>query len=577
MVVGHREFNEIVVADFEFLQPPGCRPRPKYLVARELGSGRLHHLYGDDLLSRRNAPYPTGPDALFIAYYAPAEINCHLALGWPLPTNVLDLFVEFRNLTNGRPLRHGSSLLGALEYFGLPAIDAAAKDAMRDLIMTDRIHTAEEWRNIGAYCQSDVDGACKLFAVMPQLHIEHALLRGQYQVAVARMEHAGIPLDNDYLVKLDSHLESVKHLLIKDIDPQFGVFEGRTFKADRWARWLAVNGIPWPRLVSGRLALDDDTFRERARVYPSVALMRDLRNMLGKMHPSALAVGSDGRNRTGFWPFRARTSRNQPRASEHIMLKPKWLRGLIQAQPGHAVAYIDWCQQEFGVAAALSGDEAMLAAYEAGGDPYLNFAIQAGAAPQGATKKTHKTIRNQFKECAIGTLYGMGTGVLAERTGLPIPYADELLRLHRKIYPDFWRWSDRVVDYALLYNHLYTCFGWNLFVEGEPKPNSLRNFPVQGNAAEMLRVACCLATERGVNVVAPVHDALLIEARAGDLVGAVITARRAMAEASQIVLQNLTLRTDFEVYRHPLRYMDDDGRVMWRKVRSIIGDLEAGR
>ena len=30
-------------------------------------------------------PYPTGADVLFVAYYASAEIGCHLALGWPVP------------------------------------------------------------------------------------------------------------------------------------------------------------------------------------------------------------------------------------------------------------------------------------------------------------------------------------------------------------------------------------------------------------------------------------------------------------------------------------------------------------
>jgi hypothetical protein len=35
---------------------------------------------------------------------------------------------------------------------------------------------------------------------------------------------------------------------------------------------------------------------------------------------------------------------------------------------------------------------------------------------------------------------------------------------------------------------------------------------MQGNGAEMLRVACILGTERGVRINAPVHDALLAEA-----------------------------------------------------------------
>ncbi len=45
----------------------------------------------------------------------------------------------------------------------------------------------------------------------------------------------------------------------------------------------------------------------------------------------------------------------------------------------------------------------------------------------------------------------------------------------------------------------------------DANPRSLRNFPCQANGAEMLRLACCLATERGVNVVAPVHDASIVE------------------------------------------------------------------
>ena len=41
-----------------------------------------------------------------------------------------------------------------------------------------------------------------------------------------------------------------------------------------------------------------------------------------------------------------------------------WLRNLIKPLAGHGLAYIDWIQQEFGIAAALSGDPAMLEAYQ---------------------------------------------------------------------------------------------------------------------------------------------------------------------------------------------------------------------
>lgn len=48
---------------------------------------------------------------------------------------------------------------------------------------------------------------------------------------------------------------------------------------------------------------------------------------------------------------------------------------------------------------------------------------------------------------------------------------------------------------------------------------------MQANGAEMLGLACCLATEAGIGAYAPVHDAQLIEAPAGDIGAAVATTR----------------------------------------------------
>ena len=122
-------FREIWAADFEFIANAGERPEPVCLVARELRSGRVVRIWRDELRTLSEPPYPTGPDSLFIAYYASAELGCHLALGWRLPVCVLDLYVEFRNATNGRPLRHGKGLLGALAYYGLDAISGAEKNS----------------------------------------------------------------------------------------------------------------------------------------------------------------------------------------------------------------------------------------------------------------------------------------------------------------------------------------------------------------------------------------------------------------------------------------------------------------
>ena len=131
-------YREVWLVDFEFSAPPGERPDPVCLVAREFRSGRTLRLWQDDLRGRRMPPYPIGSDALFVAYFASAELGCHLALDWPLPARVLDLYVEFRNRTNGLSPPNGFGLLGALTYHGLDAMDAAEKKSMRELAIARR-------------------------------------------------------------------------------------------------------------------------------------------------------------------------------------------------------------------------------------------------------------------------------------------------------------------------------------------------------------------------------------------------------------------------------------------------------
>ena len=73
------------------------------------------------------APFPVGADSLFVAYYASAEFGCFKALGWPMPANVLDLYTEFRNRTNGLRTIAGNGLIGALTHFGLDTIGVTEK------------------------------------------------------------------------------------------------------------------------------------------------------------------------------------------------------------------------------------------------------------------------------------------------------------------------------------------------------------------------------------------------------------------------------------------------------------------
>ena len=187
------------------------------------------------------------------------------------------------------------------------------------------------------YCESDVVALVRLLSAMePRLDLGRALLRGRYMSAVAAMEYHGVPLNVERLRQLIASWEPIQDRLIARIDHQFqGVYDGRTFKLDRFEQYLVRSGNPRPRLGSSQLDLRDSTFREMSRVYPAVAPLRELRYALSQLRLRDLAVGSDGRNRCMLSPFSSRTGRNQPSNRQvHFFGPSVWLRNLIEPPPG---------------------------------------------------------------------------------------------------------------------------------------------------------------------------------------------------------------------------------------------------
>lgn len=565
----------IWAADFEFHPADGIEgslPIPVCMVATELRTGRTLRCWQDDLSSMTTAPFPTNGSALFIAYYASAEIACFLQLGWPLPINTLDLYAEFRWLTNGIPLPHGKGLLGVLLHCGLPTIGGDEKTAMRDLVLGRGPWSSDEVIAILDYCESDVVALANLYPVMcPSIDWPRALVRGRYMQAVAEMETNGVPIDIALHTKLLANWSDIQDSLITTIDQDFNVYDGRSFKAVKFERYLTTSGIPWPSLPSGALALDDDTFKDMARAYPQLNPLRELRATLSAMRLSSLSIGVDGRNRCLLSPFRSTTGRNQPSNSRFIFGPSAWFRGLIKPAAGMGLAYVDWSQQEFGIAAALSGDNNMMDAYRSG-DPYLAFAKQAGAVPAHATKQSHKAERDQFKACVLAVQYGMGAEGLALRINQPVMRARQLLDLHRRTYRGFWAFSENSLNEATLGGRLWASFGWQIHTKADPNPRSLCNFPMQANGAEMLRIACILLAEAGIRVCAPVHDAVLIESPLDQLDVTVARAQEIMRKASSIVLNGFELSSDAKVVRYPDRYMDERGTKMWNTIMSLIGE-----
>jgi DNA polymerase I-like protein with 3'-5' exonuclease and polymerase domains len=268
-------------------------------------------------------------------------------------------------------------------------------------------------------------------------------------------------------------------------------------------------------------------------------------------------------------PFGTVTGRNNPSTTKAAFGLPRWMRGLVRPAAGRGLSYIDWSQQEFGIAAALSRDPEMQSAYKSG-DPYLSFAKQAGAAPPEATKQSHPGVRELYKTCILAVQYQMTAQGLSQRLDAPLHEARSLLDQHRRLYSDYWEWIERVSDHAFLEKEMWACFGWHLNVSTETKPRTVANFRMQANGAEMLRLAVILGRGEGVDICATIHDAILIETHLGELEAQTAVMQSCMAEASRLVLDGFELRSEAEDTRYPEAFGGRQGP-MWDLTHSVIG------
>ena len=589
-------FDSAWCVDFEYHTgaSEADAPNPICMVAHELFTGETVRRWLWDGRAT-NCPVPTDSRSLYVAFYASAEITCHLGLGWHVPARILDLYAEFRCLANslvnfspapmeGKTKRgHRYSLLNCMHSFNLGAesVSAGFKNESRDLCRRGGPFSESEKTQILAYCESDVTSLAKLLPrMLPFIDLHPALFRGRYMAAVASMERRGIPVDRELAERLRQHWDLIIERLIVDSKSQFDVIGRRDIEQVKFATWLKSHGLlhSWPRNSSQSCTLrsDANTLSDWAKTSPQIM---GLKEFLGTVRRTKLVdtlqIGTDGRNRFLISPFGSKTGRNQPSNSRSVFGPACWVRSLIQPPPGYALLYCDWSGQEYGEAAYFSGDPRMIADY-AQDDPYLGFAKRIKLAPVNATKHSHPLLRNQLKVAAgLGVLYGAQAPTVARAGNMTESQAQRVLREHRYTYPQFWRWRQQVINHARLTGQLRTCLGWKWRVCGDDSTNSISNWMMQAHGADMLRVACCLAVERGIEVCTPVHDALLVLAPVDSIEDVKNATVACMEEASSLVLGGPTLKVGVDdpvVY--PNRFFDKRGVKMWDKIQGTLLAVE---
>jgi DNA polymerase-1 len=485
------DYAAIWHCDFEFVEDANHHPVPVCMFAHEQHTGRLIQMWRHELLASRQAPFETGPESLFVAYAANAELSCFLALGWQFPKNVLDVYVETIAAINGNDIiwmeDKRPKLPEALQLFGMmPTIDVKEKQRMIGVILDNYPnYTPEQQYEIQNYNRIDVVETVQLLeALAPTIDVPRALLRGRYMAAVARMERCGLPVDVDYLRSLLAEWERLRLHYIQR-DDTFGLYDGTSFNEGRWRELIVAKGWDggWPRTKSGQFEKTLKALGRQARRYPELRPLVRLRTQIAELRINQFAntVGADCFSRCPLLPFWTRTGRNQPSAGDKMFLPglPGWLHGVIAPPPGWAVADLDWDGQENAIAAAYFNDARMIEDYQSG-DPHIGFGRRVRLVPPDATKNTSpeiKAFRDKIlKPLVHGQNYGMTPYGIRAKTGKSLLWSRGIYAQHRLTYPDFHRNLANAVAQAKFDGRIETPYGWGQAVTAQTTNRNLMNF-----------------------------------------------------------------------------------------------------
>ncbi len=554
--------------DFEFRHEPGHVPRPWCVVALCCDTLEVVRIW----LDGQDVACPFTPPYRLVAHYALAELTCIVALGWAMPTEVIDTLPEARTVHGQCVSFGGWGLLSVARSFGISTMPTHHKEVMRALAMGVTI-PPELRVDLLDYCHCDVD---TLFAVWSQLkplaNLKLAALRGRYLMALAKVENRGIPVDVELVALVRDNADAIKNETWSAARIQYpgAITETGSFSSNGWLQWCTATNVPWPLLPSGAPCLDEDTFKQMADRHPEVRTMAYARKLRAQSRGFTFPFGNDGRMRCMLSPFGSDTGRNQPSNSNYIFGASAWLRSIVQAPEGSVLVYIDYASQEFALAAAISGDQAMMADYRSG-DPYWAFACRAGAVPRGATKETHPGIRATYKVAALAIQYGMGEQSLAKRYGMALSEARRLVQQHKTSYPQFWIWRQAVIDTVLCGGSISTRFGWTRKARAKDKSTSIANFPIQAAGAEILRIAVIALEEAGHRVVATIHDAVLVEMDAVGWEVELPQVQDKLSRAARAIAHEIEIRTDVNLIMPGEHFVDARGVAFWDLVSNIIG------
>lgn len=392
------------------------------------------------------------------------------------------------------------------------------------------------------YAAEDADVTFQLYEIFaPQLkkegvedlfyHIEMPLMR-----VLAKMEFAGISLDENWLIQESKDLENdLKNLETKIFElcgeefnmnspKQLGEILFEKLKLDPKAK----------KTKTGQYATSEDILQKLASKHEIIQYILEYRTYqkLKSTYVDALPNQIDKdtkRVHTNFSQTTAATGRlaslNPNLQNIPIRtLRGQQIRGAFVADEGNKLISADYSQIELRLIAEISGEENMIKAFQNGEDIHASTAAKLFKIP---IEEVTKTQRSQAKTVNFGIIYGQGAFALAEQTGLSRTEAKQLIDSYYETYPKLKEFMAEQVAKARKLGYVETILGRkrhlqdinsnNFVVKGHAERNAV-NAPIQGSAADIIKLAMIKIQEvleqehLKTKMLLQVHDELVFEA-----------------------------------------------------------------
>lgn len=383
--------------------------------------------------------------------------------------------------------------------------------------------------------------ACKFYTACENLEAEltktgQKKLFDEIEMPLAKvladMESYGFLVDSDGLKELSSELEERIGVIEKEIYDLVGYEFNLNSPKQLGVALFEKLGLPAKKKTKSGYSTGAEVLESLKYAHPAVSLLLNYRQLakLKSTYADGLVtcVAADGRIHSTFNQTEARTGRissSEPNL-QNIPVRTKEgkrLRKYFIAPPGKVLCDADYSQIELRVLASIANDENMINAFSGGTDIHTATAAQVFGMPE---EMITPELRSRAKAVNFGIVYGIGAFSLSKDIGVTRAEADRYIKNYLASYPSVAAYMENTIEQAKKTGYVTTYYGRRRYLPELSNSNGnlrafgervARNAPIQGTAADIIKIAMIRVYERlkaeqpDARLILQVHDELIVE------------------------------------------------------------------